>query len=504
MVVRNKEGREWDVRKWKSEIDKVVKHVGLSEWKNKMEQKSTLEWYREKEVPMWSESRSEVYKMCDMGEDETVEHVVLECVKYARDRNEVMQMVLREFENIRVKMTGREWMVLLLGLCGNTNDRTIEAVKEFLERMWRARCVNQNGHFKGLTHEQSRVTCNIKIKIMLLQGSFTQQEHHTQQPQGKAGHPRSLLSASKAATCKAICRTSAETEDKTNPSKLAGTRAPEDQTVLQDQENWVDAESGEPATSKQPGLEHSGERGEAGCGQLLYPSFRPLCTDWLDRHEPITVGLSTCTAIHIQCPLPVSQQYHLTPTNNYQPHLCRRNTSLPPRKIVVLTIYCHCHHTFSNVVFIPPSPTTSLSLLTSLVQLRGWSLLAPQVSFLHNSPPAINVDDAPPLACGNVQLVGGGCESLQSSVWPSHIPSNSPASSEWCLVSYGACTASRGPTLHTGRTGAHLVPAGHGFPPEVFVRPVARSRGSLISSLLANGTLLCSYFIGGLSAVLEG
>ncbi|MPC76616.1 hypothetical protein E2C01_071033 [Portunus trituberculatus] len=34
----------------------------------------------------WSESRSKVCQMCDMGEDETVEHVVLECVKYARDR----------------------------------------------------------------------------------------------------------------------------------------------------------------------------------------------------------------------------------------------------------------------------------------------------------------------------------------------------------------------------------------------------------------------------------
>ena len=27
----------------------------------------------------WSESRSKVCQMCDMGEDETVEHVMLEC-----------------------------------------------------------------------------------------------------------------------------------------------------------------------------------------------------------------------------------------------------------------------------------------------------------------------------------------------------------------------------------------------------------------------------------------
>ena len=36
--------------------------------------------------------------------------------------------------------TGREWMVLLLGLCRETNEKMIETVKEFLEKMWRARC----------------------------------------------------------------------------------------------------------------------------------------------------------------------------------------------------------------------------------------------------------------------------------------------------------------------------------------------------------------------------
>ncbi|MPC24151.1 hypothetical protein E2C01_017226 [Portunus trituberculatus] len=91
----------------------------------------------------WSESRSKVCQMCDMEEDKTVEHVVLECVKYARDGNEMMQVVLRELGNARVEMTGREWLVLLLGLCGDTNDRMIKAAKEFLEEMWHARHMNQ-------------------------------------------------------------------------------------------------------------------------------------------------------------------------------------------------------------------------------------------------------------------------------------------------------------------------------------------------------------------------
>ncbi len=60
----------------------------------------------------------------------------MECVKYARDRNEMMLVVLRELGYDRVEKTGWEWMVLLLGFCGETNKRMmIDAVKEFLERM---------------------------------------------------------------------------------------------------------------------------------------------------------------------------------------------------------------------------------------------------------------------------------------------------------------------------------------------------------------------------------
>ena len=73
----------------------------------------------------------------------SVEHVVLECEKYERDRMEMMQVILTELGHSwdeRVEKTGREWMVLLLGLCRETNERMIEAVKEFLEKMWRVRC----------------------------------------------------------------------------------------------------------------------------------------------------------------------------------------------------------------------------------------------------------------------------------------------------------------------------------------------------------------------------
>ena len=52
LMNRSREGLEWEGRKWKSEIDGEVRHVGLRNWKYKMEQKKTLEWYREKEAPM--------------------------------------------------------------------------------------------------------------------------------------------------------------------------------------------------------------------------------------------------------------------------------------------------------------------------------------------------------------------------------------------------------------------------------------------------------------------
>ncbi|MPC93184.1 hypothetical protein E2C01_088306 [Portunus trituberculatus] len=51
-------------------------------------------------------------------------------------------------------------MVVLLGLCGEMNERMIEAVKEFLERM-RCQC-------KGLLIQKKFcVFCSIKIKIKI-------------------------------------------------------------------------------------------------------------------------------------------------------------------------------------------------------------------------------------------------------------------------------------------------------------------------------------------------
>lgn len=41
--------------------------------------------------------------MCEMGEDETVEHVILKCEKYGKDRIEMMRAILAERDIIRMK-----------------------------------------------------------------------------------------------------------------------------------------------------------------------------------------------------------------------------------------------------------------------------------------------------------------------------------------------------------------------------------------------------------------
>ena len=172
IIDSNREGVYWDVRKWKNVIDKNVKEQGLRRWKQDMERKSTLEWYKEKESPgyvnwfegslggdllfraraqcmdvnarnyRWSESRSKLCQMCNLEEDESVEHIMLECPKYARLRIEMMRTVLIELgceDGEVVERDGREWMILLLGLCKESNGTMITAVKDFLESMWRIR-----------------------------------------------------------------------------------------------------------------------------------------------------------------------------------------------------------------------------------------------------------------------------------------------------------------------------------------------------------------------------
>ena len=46
--------------------------------------------------------------MCDIREDETVEHVILECEKYDHERMEIMHVVLTDMGREMNERTGRE------------------------------------------------------------------------------------------------------------------------------------------------------------------------------------------------------------------------------------------------------------------------------------------------------------------------------------------------------------------------------------------------------------
>ena len=134
-----------------------------------MENKKTLEWYKEKPCPRrvnwhdgsmgsdlffrarcqaldvrgrtyrWNESGSNVCVECEGNDVESVEHVMLECPKYARERQRMMNVVLKELaaeENVLMGRDGKEWMISLLGLNEERTNESVRAVKMFLEEVW--------------------------------------------------------------------------------------------------------------------------------------------------------------------------------------------------------------------------------------------------------------------------------------------------------------------------------------------------------------------------------
>ena len=66
-------------------------------------------------------------------------------VRSMTDRIELMHVILtamgREMNEV-IERTGREWNMLLVGLCRETSTRMTDVVKEFLEKMWYARSRN--------------------------------------------------------------------------------------------------------------------------------------------------------------------------------------------------------------------------------------------------------------------------------------------------------------------------------------------------------------------------
>ena len=79
---------------------------------------------------------------CNLNEDETVMHVVVECDKYDGDREKFLDVLRSECEEVKVT----EWLEredrglgVLLGIESGVNNRVLEAMKDFLEEVWKKR-----------------------------------------------------------------------------------------------------------------------------------------------------------------------------------------------------------------------------------------------------------------------------------------------------------------------------------------------------------------------------
>ena len=172
------DGRDWSENDWKKWVNERVKEIGLLRWKEGMAAKPTLEWYMEKPKPRhelfycgdfasqllfrartqslevnartyrWSENGSKECKCCDLSVDENVEHIILDCPRYACERENLES-------NIREELGLEEWMNLrddrslyisrILGLDRNEiRCNYINCVKEYLENVWKIRTQTMN------------------------------------------------------------------------------------------------------------------------------------------------------------------------------------------------------------------------------------------------------------------------------------------------------------------------------------------------------------------------
>ena len=177
-------GREWelslnlgdenvyDMRKWKGIINNKVKDYGLLKWKQGIGNKSTLKMYSEKAAPRkevfysgnkgssllfkartnslevndrtyrFNENRERLCKMCNMGVEETLDHLIVECPVYDIARVKTMgeykgilgESKFREIINVEDNGLG-----FLLGIGNQTPISVVEISKAFLCEIWRIR-----------------------------------------------------------------------------------------------------------------------------------------------------------------------------------------------------------------------------------------------------------------------------------------------------------------------------------------------------------------------------
>ena len=90
----------------------------------------------------WNAERSKECKGCRCHADESVYHIIVECERYERERNVLIQSVSEEWgREFFIDWNGNENLKIcqLLGIGDLPNERVIEAVKIFLVDVWKKR-----------------------------------------------------------------------------------------------------------------------------------------------------------------------------------------------------------------------------------------------------------------------------------------------------------------------------------------------------------------------------
>ena len=169
----NGDGRQWSETKWKKVVREQVSEYGRDKWRNGMQSKSTLVWYRNKVMPRhecmyegsyasellfkarsqslevnartyrWSVDGSRECKSCGTAAEESVFHLIVECSSYVNEWNVLMRHV-REVCGAECMESWDEenerGMCVILGISGVAEAKvSMEVVKPFLESVWKKR-----------------------------------------------------------------------------------------------------------------------------------------------------------------------------------------------------------------------------------------------------------------------------------------------------------------------------------------------------------------------------
>lgn len=169
ILIENSVGYDWEFEKWRKEINQSVSLFGLDKWREKMDNKVTLKYFKEKIAPRkeiyydgsyasellfkarslslevnnrtyrFSETKNKECLACLSGIDETVEHVVCECPAYGGERNNFKNNII---ESVGSSTWSREcgddegMFKLMVGISGKATKHSVECTKIFLLNVW--------------------------------------------------------------------------------------------------------------------------------------------------------------------------------------------------------------------------------------------------------------------------------------------------------------------------------------------------------------------------------